>query len=212
MAGQPMRVMLVEDHGIVRQGLAALLAEVEDIELVGEASDAETAVEATLALRPDVVVMDVSLGALDGIEATRRIARLAPAVQVVILSMYDDSATVERALLAGARGYLLKGGDIDGLCGALRRVRRGQIVLDGGVSHSALQAVRDGRAQPDPLTAREREVLHWIAQGWTSGQVAERLSLKTKTVQNHRTRIMEKLDLHTTAALVRYALQTGIAR
>jgi DNA-binding NarL/FixJ family response regulator len=201
MAGA--RVLLVEDHQVVREGLRALLSAQPDFEVVGEADQGEEALLLAESLRPQLVVMDLSLPHLDGVEATRRLGRLRPAPQVVILSMHDDAATVEAALAAGARGYVLKGRGIAVLCEALHAALRGEIYLSPELSERGLSL---GPETKGPLSPREWEVISLIAEGLTGKEVAARLGLKPKTVENHRQNIMGKLNIHTTAGLVRYAL------
>lgn len=204
------RLLLCEDHEVVRQGIAALLQGEEDFEVLGGAGDGETAVELAATLKPDVVLMDVTLPGISGIEAAARIRRAQPQVNVIMLSMHDDAPTMEQALRAGARGYVIKGRGVVSLCEAIRAVRRGDMYLSPEASESVVQA----HAEPpptNPLSEREKEILGLIAEGNTGRQIAERLGLSPKTVDNHRTRIMEKLNIHTTAGLVRYALRMGLA-
>jgi DNA-binding NarL/FixJ family response regulator len=207
------RVLIVEDHQVVREGLRALLRSEPDLEVVGEAASGEEALRLCAAHAPDVVVMDVTLTGLSGIEATRRLARSTPAPKVVMLSMHDDAATVDRALRAGARGYVLKGRGFASLCEAIRAVQRGETWLSPDVSEYVLGGYLDAAKQAgDPLTDREREILALVAEGLRGSEIAQRLGLKPKTVENHRARIMDKLQIHTTAGLVRYALARGIVR
>jgi DNA-binding NarL/FixJ family response regulator len=204
------RILLVEDHQMVREGLRSLLAGEPDFEVVGEAADGADAVRLATALAPDVVVMDIGLVAVSGIEATRRVVRERPGTAVVALSMHDDAPTVDRALRAGARGYVLKGSGVAALCQAIRTVRRGETYLSPAVSEYVLRGfLAPGTADWDPLSERESGILRLIADGLTGRQIAERLGLRPKTVENHRARIMEKLGIHTTAGLVRYALDRG---
>ena len=204
------RVLLADDHTMLRDGLRGLLERVDDLELVGECSDGLEAVETTLAIGPDVVVMDVGLPGLNGIDATRRIVDARPDIRVLVLTMYDDPPTVDRALRAGARGYVLKGAGIDQLCEAIRTVARGDVHLSAEVSDYVLQGYLNADSQTDPLTPREREVLQLVAEGHTSSEIGQRLGVKTKTVQNTRASIMDKLGVRTTAGLVRYAIRAGL--
>jgi two-component system response regulator NreC len=208
------RILIVEDHEMVRQGIAALLQSEKDLEIVGGTGDGFEAVRMAEELKPDVVVMDLTLrGRISGIEATALIRDRCPDVKVVILSMHDDAPTVDRALKAGARGYVIKGRGISSLCDAIRAVRRGDMYLSPDTSEYVVQGYAAASAEPRArLSERECEVLMLIAEGHTGRQIAERLGLRPKTVDNHRTRIMEKLDIHTTAGLVRYALREGLAR
>jgi len=196
---------------MVREGLRALLDGEADLEVVADASDGEQAIRAALGSAPDVVVMDIGLPLCDGIEATRRLRQQAPELPVVILSMHDDATTVDRALRAGARGYVLKGAGFARLCDAIRSVRRGEVYLSPDISDHVLTGyLRAGDG--DPLSDREREVLRLISDGHTSAAIARQLGLKPKTVENHRANIMDKLQIRTTAGLVRYALRSGVAR
>jgi DNA-binding NarL/FixJ family response regulator len=205
------RVLLVEDHQVVREGLRSLLRAEQDLDLVAEAPSGEAALALAAEHAPDVVVMDLGLPGLGGVEATRRLRKSCPAAQVVVLSMHDDAATVDRALRAGARGYVLKGRGFASLCEAIRTVRRGEMYLSPDISEYVLQGYLGGPDE-DALSEREREILALIAEGLRGAEVAARLGLKPKTVENHRARIMEKLQIHTTAGLVRYAIERGIAK
>jgi DNA-binding NarL/FixJ family response regulator len=204
------RVLLAEDHQVVREGLRALLEKEADLEVVAEAADGPSAVRLAAEARPDLVVLDLGLPGLDGIEVARRLGRSQPELPILVLSMHDDAGSAERALRAGVRGYVLKGVGVADLCDAIRRVRRGELYLSPPIAELVREAATD--AAEDPLTAREREVLALVAEGYTARQIAERLGLSPKTVENHRANIMEKLGVHTIAGLVRYALRTGISR
>lgn len=209
----PIRVLLAEDHRMVREGLRVLLSGVDGVEVIGEAEDGEEALRLATAKGPDVVVMDIGLPRLNGIDATVRLRKERPDIQVVALSMRDDAPTVDRALRAGARGYVLKGAGVDSLSEAVKTVARGDVYLSPGVSDYVLQGyLNTDEAVADPLTSREREVLQLIAEGSTGRQAAERLGLSPKTVDNHRTHIMDKLGIRSTAGLVRYAMRTGLVR
>lgn len=214
MEERPIRILLAEDHQVVREGLVRLLADIDDIRVVAEAADGIEAVELAERHGPDIVVIDVGLPGLNGLEATRRIVRTRPDIRVVALTMHDDATTVDRALRAGARGFVMKGHSIASLCEAIRVVHRGEVYLCPEVSDYVLQGYLHGdkvEPEPDPLTDREREVLQLVAEGYTSEEIAERTGLKPKTVRNYRTSIMDKLDIRTTAGLVRYALRHRIA-
>lgn len=213
MSERRTRVLLAEDHQVVREGLRALLAAEPDLEIVGEASDGPGAQSLAEQLAPEVVVMDIGLPGLSGVEVTRRLRKSHPEIQVVILSMHDDAPTVDAALHAGARGYVLKGLGVAKLRDAIRTVQRGEVYLSAGVSEYVLQGYLSAQRAPvDPLSDREREILKLVAEGRTGREIAAALGLKPKTVENHRAHICEKLDIHTTAGLVRYALRAGIAR
>lgn len=212
MSQQKIRVLLAEDHGVVREGLRALLNARPGFEVIAEVGDGASAVREALDRGPDVVLMDVGLPILNGVDAARQIQRSRPDIQIVILSMRDDPDTVDRALRAGARGYALKGLGVDALCDAIRTVAQGEVYLSTGISEYILQGYLKGPdATPsDPLTERERQIVQLIAEGYTSREIATRLGVKPKTVQNHRANLMEKLQIHTTAGLVRYAIHHGL--
>lgn len=215
MSVPTIRLLLAEDHQIVREGLRSLLSSAEDLRIVAEAHDGAQAAQLAQELGPDVVLMDVGLPGLNGIEATRQIRAARPDIRVLILTMHDDATTVDRALRAGAQGYMLKGCATEELCEAIRAIHRGEVILHPSISQYVLQGyLRGGKGEPvhDPLTAREREILQLIAEGFTSQEIAERLDIKTKTVQNYRTIILDKLGIETTAGLVRYAMRAGLTR
>lgn len=205
------RILLADDHAVVRNGFRMILAAQEDLEVVGEASNGREAVEAAARLQPDVVVMDVTMPELNGIEATRRIAEAAPRTRVLALSMHKDAVYVREILRAGAKGYLLKDSGEGDLLTAVRAIARGEAFLSPAVSEGVLTDYRKHVTDPlDLLTTREREVLQWIAEGKTNKEVATALSLSVYTVEAHRGRIMEKLNLHSTGELVRFAVRHGV--
>lgn len=209
----PIRVLLAEDHQLVREGLQALLSAEDDLTVIDGVDNGADAVQVATERGPDVVLMDVGLPTLNGIEATLKLQATRPDIRVIILSMYDDAPTVDRALRAGARGYLLKGSSSSQVCHAIRAVARGEVFLGPGISDYVLQGyLNSSEAEPDPLSPREREVLQLIAEGFTSREIAQQIGLSPKTVQNHRANLMDKLDIHTTAGLVRYAVRIGMVR
>jgi DNA-binding NarL/FixJ family response regulator len=205
------RILLADDHAVVRQGFRMILGAQPDMEIVGEAGNGREAVEMSQLLQPDVVVMDVAMPELNGIEATRRMADAAPHARVLALSMHKDSVYVREILRAGARGYLLKDSiDVD-LLAAVRAVAKGEGFLSPAVSDSVLDDYRKHVTDPlDLLSSREREVLQLIAEGKTNKEIATLLSLSVYTVDAHRGRIMEKLNLHSTGELVRFAVRKGL--
>jgi DNA-binding NarL/FixJ family response regulator len=206
----PIRILIAEDQQLVRQGLAALL-KAEDIEIVGEAEDGEAAVDMARSLRPDIVLMDLSMPVLDGVEATRRIKRVAPQIKVLILTVANCERRVAEALAAGADGYALKKLGHDELLAAITAVRSGKHYLGPGLNEEAVREYLDGAdTVAVALTAREREVLRLIAQGLKNREIAETLSIAIKTVETHRTKIMQKLDLHNSAELATYAMRRGL--
>jgi two-component system, NarL family, response regulator NreC len=205
------RILLADDHSVVRSGFRALLSAQPDLEVVGEAKDGRDAVEQTIALNPDVVVMDVTMPNLNGIEATRRVAQEAPRVRVLALSMHKDAVYVREILRAGARGYLLKDSGEQDLINAVRALAKGEGYISPAVSDAVLSDYRKHVTDPiDLLTTREREVLQRIAEGQTNKEIAASLFLSVYTVEAHRGRIMEKLNLHSTGELVRFAIRNGL--
>lgn len=207
------RILLADDHAMMRQGLSGLLGTEDDMTVVAECDDGADAVTTALDVGPDVVVMDLGLPTLNGVEATRRITTERPDIRVLALTMYDDAATVDRALRAGARGYVLKGAGFGTLCAAIRAVARGEVYLAEAISSYVVQGYL-GAAKPstETLSSRETEVVQLVAEGFTSAEIAHRLGLRTKTIQNYRTNVMDKLGVKTTAGLVRYALKAGLIR
>ena len=188
-----------------------LLGAQPDMEIVGEASNGREAVESAEALRPDIVVMDVAMPELNGIEATRRLASSTPHARVIALSMHKDSVYVREILRAGARGYLLKDSGAEDLVSAIRAVARGESYLSPAVSNAVLDDYRRHVTNPiDLLTSREREVLQMLAEGKTNKEIATVLNLSVYTVDAHRGRIMEKLNLHSINDLVRFAVRNGV--
>lgn len=205
------RILLADDHTMVRQGFRMILSAQPDMEIVGEAGNGREAVSLAEQLQPDVVVMDVSMPELNGIEATRRIAANSPRSRVLALSMYKDSVYVREILRAGARGFLLKDAFDKDLLAAVRAVASGEGYLSPGVSEAVLSDYRRHVSDPlDLLTSREREVLQMIAEGKTNKDIATSLNLSVYTVDAHRGRIMEKLNLHSVGELVRFALRNGL--
>ncbi len=205
------RIVLADDHSVVRQGFRRILEAQPDMEIVGEASNGREALEEVANLTPDVVVMDVAMPELNGIEATRRIKEATPRTRVLALSMHKDSVYVREILRAGARGYLLKDAVDEDLIAAVRAVSRGEGYLSPGVADAVLTDYRQHVTDPiDLLTSREREVLQLIAEGKTNKEIATLLSLSVYTVDAHRGRIMEKLNLHSTGELVRFAIRKGL--
>jgi two-component system response regulator NreC len=213
---EKIRVFLVDDHTVVRQGLRRILESDEEIEIIGEAGDGRTAIDLIQKLRPHVVVMDVAMPELNGIEATRQIMKRVDGVKVLVLSMHGDDVYVGQALKAGARGYLLKDSEDLDLIKAVKAIRGGgsffsppvsRVVLSGYLGDQPAGEIEDSVAR---LTDREREVLQLIAEGKTNKEVAHALSVSINTVETHRKHIMEKLDLHNTAELVRFAINKKI--
>lgn len=208
-------VVLVEDHTIVRQGLRRLLEE-NGIEVIGEAPDGRKGVRMARDLNPDVVVMDIKLPKLNGIDATRKIRKENPHTKVIMLTIHDDEYYVNQALKAGANGYLAKETAAEVLISAIDSVMKGNRYIGPNFPPGALKKfdkmIKAGKRTDDfsRLTDREREILQLIAEGNTSKQIAEQLFISGKTVENHRANIMKKLEIHETAGLVRYAIRIGL--
>ena len=208
------KVLLVDDHKIVREGLRALLEGEGDFEVVGEAGDGLEAIGLVSDLRPDIVVMDISMPGMDGVEATRRIRAGEPEVKVVALSIHAEKQFVAGMIRAGAWGYLLKTEAARDLVQAIRTVRAGRRyvspqLIEPSVEDYVQRLIDEG--EPPVLTRREREVVRLIAEGKTNRQIGDELNVSEKTVDNHRQHIMTKLDLHNTAELTRYAIKEGIS-
>lgn len=207
------RAVVVDDHRVIREGLCALLAREPDIEIVGQADDGLAALRLARQLRPDVLITDVAMPGLNGIEATRRLRTDQPEVRVICLSMHDDSRMVLSVLDAGASGYVLKESSFDELAHAVRTVMSNQIHLSAKLVGIVVQEVRQRQAPgaaPMALTPREREVVQLLAEGFSTQQVAERLHLSHKTVATHREHVMQKLNFTSLAQLTRYALREGL--
>jgi two-component system response regulator NreC len=205
------RILLADDHRMVRRGLRFILESQDDMEVVGEAGNGREAVEQTIALRPDVVVMDVTMPELGGIEATRRIRESVVGAQVLALSVHRDGVYVREIVRAGAAGYILKESADTELLAAVRAIAEGNSYLSPEVAGSVLQDYRKRATDPiDLLSPREREILQLIAEGKTSKEVATHLNLSIYTIDGHRTRIMEKLGLHSIGMLVRFAIKHGL--
>lgn len=208
------RVLIVDDHPVVREGLRSVLAYYPDLEVIGEAQDGLEAIARVHELRPDVVLMDIAMPEMSGLEATREIHKQYPFIRVLVLTQHEDRQYLLPVLQAGALGYILKRARSEELVNALRTVARGEMFLHPSMMPELLQEVREtgerAIVQPVSLTPREREILKHIAQGETNPQIAAALSLSVKTIDWHRGNIMDKLGLHTVAQLVRYAIQYGL--
>jgi DNA-binding NarL/FixJ family response regulator len=208
------KIVLADDHRMMRDGLRALL-EKAGAEVVGEAGNGHEAIAEVRRLRPDVLVIDIAMPDLNGVDATRRLIREMPDVKVVGLSVNADRRYVMAMLEAGARGYLLKNAASDELLTALHAVTSGETYLSPAIAGSVVkQAIRGGAPSPDrverPLSAREREVLQLLAEGKSSKEIASVLEIAVATVETHRRQIMEKLNLHTIAELTKYAIREGL--
>jgi len=206
----PFRIVLADDHHIVRQGLRALL-EKEGLQVVGEAENGRDAVHLAQQHKPDVAVLDLMMPLLNGLDARREILQNGYATAAILLTMHTQEHQIAMALRAGVRGYLLKTQAAEDLVHAIREVLRGEIYLSPGVSRIVVDGYLSGdRPAGDPLAPRERQVLQLVAEGKTSKEVAVLLGLTVKTAESYRARVMEKLGVHETAGLVRYAIRHGI--
>jgi DNA-binding NarL/FixJ family response regulator len=208
----PVRVVLADDHPVVRDGLAALLDAVEGIEVVGVAGDGAAAVRAAVTLRPDVLVMDIHMPGLDGVAATREIARAAPGVGVLMLTMLDEEVTVRAAMRAGASGYVLKGDSRQQIVRAIHAVAAGDVILGSSV---ARRMMRNESAQPEPfpqLTARERQILDQLAAGASTATIAARLDIAAKTVHNNLSTIFTKLGVKSRTEAAVLAHRAGLGQ
>jgi DNA-binding NarL/FixJ family response regulator len=213
---QKITVLLADDHTVVRQGLRALLEAEEDITVVGEAENGRQAVQMVKRLQPDVVVVDIAMPQLNGLEATRQISRDNPKSHVLILSSYSDDEYVQQLTDAGASGYLVKQTAANDLVAAIREAKKGNAFFSPAVSKRLLDHYRSsinrppGEKKPPKLTPREMEVLQLIAEGYANKQIAGELFISIKTVEKHRQQLMHKLDIHDVAGLTRYAIAKGI--
>ena len=208
------RVLLAEDHLLVRAGIRALLDGFGDVTVVGEVTSGIEVLPAVAALTPDVVLMDISMQGMNGLEATRRLLDDHPDTRVIMVSMHASEDYVARALRAGARGYLTKASAAQELERALHAVMGGDQYIDSHISRAALEAymrrLGDDEQEKDVLTARQREILQLIAESLGTKEIAFRLGVSTKTVETHRKQLMERLNIHDVAGLVRYAIRTGV--
>ncbi|MBI3494101.1 MAG: response regulator transcription factor [Acidobacteria bacterium] len=205
-------VLLADDHTVVREGLRGLL-EREGMNVAGEASNGQEAVKAAAATQPDVAILDVTMPALNGLDAAREIVKVSPRTKCLMLTMHDEDRYVLEALRAGVKGYVLKTQASLELAQAVREVHRGGIYLSPGISSTVVDAYLKKIEVPiDPLTARERQVLQLVAEGKTTKEIAELISVGAKTAESYRARIMQKLGIHHTAGLVRYAIRHGMVQ
>jgi DNA-binding NarL/FixJ family response regulator len=208
------RILLADDHQIVRDGLRALLEKEPDMEVVGEAADGRTAVRLALKLRPQIVLIDVSMPDMNGVEAARQILAEAPDIKVLALSMHADKRYVGAMLRAGAVGYLLKDLAFEEVARAIQSAGQGQVYLSRGVVGVVVgdyvRCLAEGQADRSDLTAREREILQLVAEGSSTKEIAATLHISIKTVETHRRQIMERLDIHSVAELTKYAVRQGL--
>ena len=213
---QKITVLLADDHTVVRQGLRALLEAEEDMSVIGEAENGRQAVQMVKRLQPDVVVMDIAMPTLNGLEATRQVTRESPKSKVLILSSYSDDEYVQQLTDAGAAGYLVKQTAAQDLVSAIREARKGNAFFSPAISKRLLEHYRASIGKPPgekknpKLTPRELEVLQLIAEGFANKQIAGELFISIKTVEKHRQQLMNKLDIHDVAGLTRYAISKGV--
>lgn len=213
---QKITVLLADDHTVVRQGLRALLEAEEDMTVVGEAENGRQAVQMAKRLQPDVVVMDIAMPQLNGLEATRQLTKENPKSHVLILSSYSDDEYVQQLTDAGASGYLVKQTAATDLVAAIREAKKGNAFFSPAISKRLLDHYRSSlnrppdQKKPTKLTPREMEVLQLIAEGYANKQIAGELFISIKTVEKHRQQLMHKLDIHDVASLTRYAISKGV--
>ncbi len=211
----PIKILIADDHGVIRAGLRALLAEFPELSVVGEASDGSEAIAKVLELKPDIVLMDLSMPTIGGIEATRQLAQIAPHVRVLILTVHEDESLLKEVIRMGASGYIIKRASQDDLIHAIHVVARGDLYV-----HPAMTRSLFSQASPTPtkvsevdtLTLREIDVLQLLAKGYTNRQIAEHLSLSPRTVEGHRANLSGKLGLRSRVELVEYAERHGLMK
>ena len=211
---KPTRVLIADDHALVRAGIRALLEKVAAVEVVAEAADGREALELIKTHQPHVVLMDIAMPGINGLEATRRLGKSSSATHIVILSMHDSEEYVWQALRAGAHGYLLKGASLAELELAIKSVAEDQIYLSPSISRNLIEdylhPIGGEHRSPESLTPRQREILQLIAEGRTTKQIALSLNISVKTVDTHRSLLMKRLKVHDVASLVRYAVKIGL--
>jgi len=212
----PIRILLADDHSILRAGLRALLNAEPDFDVVGEVADGNQVLQLASALRPDLVLMDVSMPGMGGIEATKRLKEILPETRVLILTVHEDETLLRSAIQAGASGYVIKRAAETELISAIQAISRGDMYIHPAMTRSLLKELtpeQPPKNNPDPqvtLTKREIDVLRLIARGYTNSQIAQQLSVSPRTVEGHRANLMDKLNLHSRVELVEYAERQGL--
>lgn len=204
-------VFIVDDHTMVREGLAALVGKNPNMQVVGQCGDGLSAIEAVSAVKPKVVLLDITMPGLNGLDICRELSRKVEGMAILMLTMHDDEQFIAKSLENGASGYLLKEAAAGQLTDAIETVARGEVFLGPGIPSRVIHQI--GKRESDPyetLTARERQVLQQIAEGKTNRQVAEQLQVAIKTVDTHRSRLMRKLNIHDQTSLVKFALRKGV--
>ena len=209
-----LRILLVDDHALVRAGMKALLQKIEGIEVAADMGDGLEAVKYVQTAPPDLVLMDIAMPGLNGLDATARIVKESPATRVILLSMHANEEYLRQALQVGASGYLLKGAELAELEMAIRTVVGGEAYLTPAVAKFTIEAYREKSEGPTgplaKLSMRQREILQLVAEGQTTKDIAHRLNLSVKTVETHRSQLMERLDIHDVPGLVRFAIRVGL--
>jgi DNA-binding NarL/FixJ family response regulator len=210
------RILIADDHAIVREGVRALLGAAGDMDVVGEAAGGQEAIDLAVSLEPDLILMDIAMPGLGGLEATLEIRKRVPRAKIIVLSQYGDPEYVRRFVKAGVSGYVLKNAAGADLVAAVRAVLRGGLVLDPEIARDALQdsgtGAADGPDAYDTLTDREKQVLKLVAEGHSNKDVAEMLTISVKTAMSHREHVMTKLGVHNRTELIRFALRAGVIR
>ena len=207
----PIRIVLADDHVLVRQGIKSLL-EREGMQVLAEASNGQEAVRKVEKLNPDVAIMDIGMALLNGVDAVRTLSRSCPKTKSILLTQHEEDQYVSEALHAGGKGYVLKSQIANDLVLAIRKVLRGEVYLSPGLADAVEAYGSKAERSAHPLTARERQVLQLIAEGMSNKEIASLLGVTIKTTESHRVRLMQKLDIHEVASLVRYAVKHGLVQ
>lgn len=208
------RILIVDDHRLLRAGLKTLLNSDPNLEVVGEATSGEEALNVVQETKPDVVLMDLAMPGMDGLEATRRLVQMVPNIRVLVMTMHEDSELMKECVRAGAKGYIIKRAAESELVDAIYAVQRDVIYIHPSLMQSLISPKQKDGTQPskeaEPLSAREIEVLQLIVKGYTNRQISEALTISVRTVETHRSNVMDKLNLHSRVELVRYATDRGL--